>query len=262
MALLLTGCPGHREVVSNPWLVPYQDRHGSALSRSQMRAMVRLADIYKAAGMDKEYRGAMITAVEIFAGDRDVTFELLNHLIDRINRSRAAVGAMKQNLPALDIDPRSLTRGNLPAAEPAHSAAVRYLDMVDELRNRYEEGHLMLANACWQIPYDPELYYRMASLQFIRAEENNDRTLYKDAVNYLKRAIASDSGHLESYHLIALAFERLGDNERAIRFWQLFETIYEIAPQVMGEGFITPERERMHREALEHLAALGAGQAE
>jgi tetratricopeptide (TPR) repeat protein len=102
----------------------------------------------------------------------------------------------------------------------------------------------------------------MASLQFIRAEENNDRTLYKDAINYLKRAIASDSGHLESYHLIALAFERLGDNERAIRFWQLFETIYEIAPQVMGEGFITPERERMHRDALEHLAALGAGQAE
>jgi tetratricopeptide (TPR) repeat protein len=97
-------------------------------------------------------------------------------------------------------------------------------------------------------------------LQFLRADEDGDRTKYKDAINYLKRAIASDSGHLESYHLIALAYERLGDKDRAIRFWNLFETIYEVSPQVMGKDFITPERERLHEEALAHLESLGAGQ--
>lgn len=261
LPLLLTACPGHKDVVANPWLVPFQERTGSALSRSQMRAMVRLAGIYKTTGMEAEYRGSMITAVEIFAGDRDVTFELLNHLIDRINQTRMLVATTKQTLVSFGIDPATLSRENLKGV-PSNPYVDMYLSTVDELKAQYEECHLMLANACWQIPYDPELYYRMASLQYIRAAESNDRTLYKDAVNYLKRGIASDSGHLESYHLIALTYEKLGDKQRAIRFWQLFETIYEIAPQVMGAGFITPEREQMHREALEHLAALGAPQAD
>jgi tetratricopeptide (TPR) repeat protein len=251
-------CTAPVKVVSNPWLVPFQDRRGSSLSRSQMRAMVKLADIYKAKGMEKEYQASMVTAIELYAGDKDVTFELINFLIDKINLSRADLLARKNQLTSLGVDAKSLTRDSVPPDEPAHSKAVEYLNARDGLEIQYQECYRVLANACWQIPYDPELYYRIASLQYLRAEEDGDVTKYKDAINYLKRAIASDSGHLESYQLIALAYEKLGDKDRAIRFWQLYETIYEIAPQVLGKQVLTPDRERFHQDALQHLKQLGA----
>lgn len=222
-----------------------------------MRAMVRLANIYRLAGMDREYVGAMTTAVELFAGDRQVTFELINRMIDDTNRLRAEIYGLKRSLNQMGINPDSLSPDNLPQDETELSIAVSYLNTRDELEFQYRECYRILANACGQIPYDPELYYRIASLQYLRAEEDGDRTKYKDAINYLKKAIASDSSHLESYHLIAMAYERLGDKERAKRFWQLFETIYEIAPMVMGKNFITPEREKLHQEAIQHLANLG-----
>ena len=257
--LFTLSCANPVKVVSNPWLVPFQDRHGSTLSRSQMRAMVRLANVYMKAGMEKEYQSSMVTAVELYAGDKDVTFELINFLIDKINRKRAELQDRRNELQSLGVDPKSVTRDNLPQAEPAHAKASQYMDSREMLESQYEECFRILSNACWQMPYDPELYYRIASLQYLRAEEDGDRNKYKDAVNFLKRGIASDSGHLESYHLIALAYEKLGDNDRAIRFWQLFETIYEIAPQVMGKQFVTQQRERLHREALQHLEQLGPG---
>ena len=49
--IMVIGCTDSGRVVSNPWLVPFQERHGSAVSRSQMRAMVRLARFYQEAGM-------------------------------------------------------------------------------------------------------------------------------------------------------------------------------------------------------------------
>jgi tetratricopeptide (TPR) repeat protein len=132
-----------------------------------------------------------------------------------------------------------------------------YLDARKDLDAQYYECYRLMRVSCGQIPYNAELYYRTASLQYLRADEDGDRDKYKDAINWLKRAIASDSGHIESYHLIALAYERLGDKDRAARFWRLFEVIYEIAPEVMGEGFITPARESLHYEAMAHLDALG-----
>jgi tetratricopeptide (TPR) repeat protein len=234
--------------------VPFQQRQGSAISRSQMRAMVRLADIYKSAGMEKEYLGSMVTAVEIFAGDKQVTFDLLNYLIDGINRSRANVMALGSQLRSRGVDPASVPlEGAL-----QDSTAAAYQSAKLQLDSQETECYRIMSNACWQIPYNADLYYRTASLQFIRAQDDGDQSKYKDAINFLKRAIASDSGHLESYDLIALAYEKLGDKNRAIRFWQLFETVYEIAPQVIGPGFITPERQRLHAEAVAHLAQLGA----
>ena len=256
--LATTGCPRPGEVVSNPWLVPFQKRHASDISRSQMRAMARLAHIYKDRGMEKEYGGALTTAVELYAGDRTVTFELLNYLIDGINRTRQNLAGLKSQLARAGVDTKTLSPDALPESEPIRSTAIAYLDLHDKLEAQYKECYRILSNACCQIPYDADLYYRTAGLQFLRADENGDREKYRDAVNYLKRAIASDSGHLESYYLIALCFERLGDKDRAVRFWQLFETIYEVGPQVMGAGFITPDRERLHREAVAHLQQLGA----
>ncbi|HEX9744811.1 MAG TPA: hypothetical protein VGB30_05235 [bacterium] len=230
--LLITGCPKPDEQATNPWLVPFQERHSSMLSRSQMRAMVRLGDIYNSAGMEKEYVGALTTAVELYAGDQNVTFELINALIEDINELRSHVA----------IDP-----------SPARK---------DELEAQYEELLRIMRTACNQIPYNAELYYRTASLQYLRAEEDGDEDKYKDAINYLKRAIASDSGHLESYHLIAVCYERLEDNERALRFWKLFEVIYEIAPQVMGDGFIDDQRRQLHQDALARIEALEASGTE
>jgi tetratricopeptide (TPR) repeat protein len=260
MALLLfiTGCPSPHEVSPNPWLVPFGQRHSSAVSRSQMRSMVRLAQIYKNHRMEKEYIHAMTTAVELYAGDIEVTFELLNELIGKINESRADVARRESSLSRLDIDPSLLTADQIPYTGSSRREAEAYLEAKSNLEALYEETYRILSSACGQIPYNADLYYRTAHLQFLRAEDDGDRDKYRDAINFLKRAIASDSSSLESYHLIALAYERLGDTDRAIRFWRLFEVVYEIAPETMGPGFITPQRESMHREALEHLEALGA----
>ena len=261
--LILTGCPKPRELTTNPWLVPFQEKQTSTVSRSQMRAMAKLAHIYRDAGLEKEYVAAMVTAIDIYAGDQDVTFELLNYLIDKINGARSDLSSLRNRLTSLGVDARQLTNDNLPRENPdALRIATEYLATKDNLDAQYEECYRVLRSAAIQIPYNPDLYYRVASLQYIRAAEDGDRDKYKDAIYYLKRAIASDSGHLESYHLIALAYEKLNDRERAVRFWQLFEIIYDIAPQVMGQGFITPDRERLHREALQHLADLGAGPEE
>jgi tetratricopeptide (TPR) repeat protein len=257
LALAFSGCSAPREVVSNPWLVPFQERYNSEVSLSQMRAMVRMAHFYQSMGMEKEYLHGMTLAVEIYAGDIPVTFELLNTLIDGINSARSDVSGEKTVLARMGLNSSMLSRENLPSDEPARSEALHYLDIKDSLEAQYEECYRILKNACGQIPYNAELYYRLAHLQYLRAEEDGDTNKYKDAINYLKRAIASDSSHLESYYLIAMAYEKINDNERAVRFWRLFEVIYDIAPEVMGEGFITPERENMHRNALQHLAALG-----
>jgi len=198
------------------------------MSRSQMRAMARLARFYAEAEMDKEYVSAMTTAVELFAGDRNITFELINALIDKINNLRIQI-----------------------ASNPSP-------ELKSELEGRYEELLRIMRSACNQIPYNSELYFRTASLQFLRAEEGGDREKYKDAINFLKRAIASDSGHLESYHLLAMCYERLGDEERALRFWRLFEVIYEMAPEIMGREFITDSRKSMHNDAVRRIAELEA----
>jgi tetratricopeptide (TPR) repeat protein len=256
--LLFACCMKARDVSANPWLVPYLERQSSTVSRSQMRAMSDLSHIYRDAGMQKEYVAAMVAAIDIYAGDRDVTFELLNYLIDKINTSRADLFSLKHQLENNGVDVFSLSGENLPASDEARALAVEYLNLKDSLNSRYEECYRILRSAAIQIPYDAELYYRVASLQYIRAEDDGDREKYKDAIYYLKRAIACDSGHLESYQLIAMSFERLGDKDRAIRFWQLFEIIYQIAPQVMGEGFVTPQRQRLHQQALQHLNDLGA----
>jgi tetratricopeptide (TPR) repeat protein len=255
---VLSGCASPREVISNPWLVPFQERQTSSVSRSQMRAMARLAYVYKAAGMKDEYVGALITAVELYAGDTTVTFELLNELIDGINQSRAEILQLKNALENTGLNPEDVSAGNMPTGDVQRQVAENYLDVKDQLEARYDECYRILSNACGQIPYNAELYYRTAHLQYLRASEDGDETRYKDAINFLKRAIASDSAHLESYHLIAMCYEKLGDNDRAIRFWRLFEVIYGIAPEVMGEGFITPQREALHQEALQHLESLGA----
>ena len=70
-------------------------------------------------------------------------------------------------------------------------------------------------------------------------------------------SVAADSSNLESYRLIAIAYERLGDNDRALRFWRLFEVIYEIAPETIPNWEATPDREAMHEEALLHIEILG-----
>ena len=227
-----------------------------------MRAMVRLGDIYKQAGMEKEYVGCLTTAVELFAGDSNVTFELLNILIDRVNRTRTAISEKKTELKRMRVDPETLTENSVPSSEPMRSAALAYLEELESLDTQYNECYRLMRVSCGQIPYNAELYYRTASLQYLRAEEDGDRDKYKDAINWLQRAIASDSGHIESYHLIALAYEKLGDNDRAVRFWRLFEVIYEIAPEVMGKDFLTPQRESLHYEAMAHLDALGASKEE
>jgi len=258
LSIGVTGCPKPRDVVPNPWLVPFQERHGSAVSRSQMRAMVRLAQMYRERGLKDEYLRALTTAVELYAGDTEVTYQLLNELIGMINKSRSDVSQRKALLSRMGIDASSLSTGSLPADDPARREAQAYLESREKLEALYEETYRILSTACGQIPYNAELYYRTAHLQYLRAEEDGDRDKYKDAINFLKRAIASDSSHLESYHLIALAYERLGDTDRAMRFWRLFEVVYEIAPETVGEGFLTPEREQLHREALRHLESLGA----
>ncbi len=223
-----------------------------------MRAMNRLAQLYKSKGMEEEYIRALTTAVELYAGDTGVTYELLNELIGRINDGRYDVSNLEEMLRGMGIDPATLSADNLPESDRARQGAIRYLEAKEDLEALYNECYRILSSACGQIPYNADLYYRTAHLQFLRAEEDGDRDKYKDAINFLKRAIASDSSHLESYHLLALAYERLDDSDRAVRFWRLFEVVYEIAPETMGETFITPERERMHMEALEHLEALGA----
>jgi tetratricopeptide (TPR) repeat protein len=258
LLLAICGCPSRKEIVSNPWLVPFQERHASDISRSQMRSMARLAHIYRDKGMEKEYVHALTTAVELYAGDADVTFELLNVLIDKINGDRRDLNQIKNSLAAQGIEPSQITPGFQTNSPELQALADTYLQSKATLEALYEEAYRILSNACGQIPYNAELYYRTAHLQYLRAEEDGDRNKYKDAINYLKRAIASDSSHLESYYLIALCYERLGDTERAIRFWRLFEVIYNIAPETMGPGFITPGREQMHEQALARLEALGA----
>lgn len=254
-ALLVGSCHKPADVTPNPWLVPGDERFESSVSRSQMRAMYRLAGIYKDAGLHFEYIHALTTAIELFAGDIDVTFELLNELIGGINNTLDEVARQKSVLSGVGIDPSTLSRDNGTQLSPQEGL---YLDTRDKLEAQYEECYRILRNACWQIPYNTELYFRTANLQFLRAEEDGDEEKYKDAIAYLKRAIATDSSHLESYRLIAITYERLGNTELAIRFWRLFEVIYEIAPEIRGEGFITPEIGQMHEEALEHLEALGA----
>ncbi len=249
------GCAKPTEVNSNPWLVPFQERQVSTVSRSHMRAMVRLANVYKDHGMDEEYMHSMVTAVEIFAGDSGVTFQLLNEFIDRINIKRSDRAMQENALTGLGIDSHDISRENLPP-EYGRAEAIQYLDTIDELETLYEECYRILSSACGQIPYNAELYYRTAHLQYLRAGEDGDRDKYRDATAFLKRAIASDSRHLESYYLIALTYERLDDTDRAMRFWRLFEVIYEIAPETLGREFITPDRERMHNEALRHLEEL------
>lgn len=260
--MAMSACTRPKQVMVNPWLVPFQNRQESAISRSQMRAMVRLAVIYQNAGMEREYGLAMTTAVEIFAGDKDVTFDLLNYLIDGINKSRANMLATRNRLADLGINPANVTRDTLPDTEPQRSASVAYLDAADELNNEEAECYRIMSNACIQLPYNADLYYRTAGLQYIRAQDDGDVNKYKDAIGFLKKAIASDSGHIESYDLLALIYEKLGDKNRAIRFWQLFETVYEIAPQVMGQGFITPDRQHLHDEAVAHLSQLGVKSGE
>lgn len=253
--ILFSACRKPADVTTNPWLVPGEERSASSVSRSQMRAMYRLAGIYRDTGMHFEYVNALTTAVELYAGDIGITFELLNELIEGINNSLGEVSRHKDNLVRMGIDPETIDpedRDGLP------SQAERYLVLLDDLEAQYEECYRILKNACWQIPYNPELYFRTANLQFLRAEEDGDEEKYKDAIAYLKRAIASDSSHLESYRLIAIAYERLGNNELAVRFWRLFEVIYEIAPEIRGEEFITPDREAMHEEALQRLQVLDA----
>jgi len=258
LLLITTGCPSPREVSPNPWLVPFRQRHSSAVSRSQMRAMTRLANIYKNKGMEKEYVHALTTAVELYAGDIETTFELLNELIGKINEGRADVARRESSLSRLGIDPESVTDENTDELGISQREAETYLEAKADLEELYDETYRILSSACGQIPYNAELYYRTAHLQFLRVEDDGDRDKYRDAINFLKRAIASDSSHLESYHLIALAYERLGDTNRAERFWRLFEVVYEIAPETYGERFITPQREAMHREAIEHLEDLDA----
>jgi len=256
VAVILAGCPAREEIISNPWLVPFKDRHGSAISRSQMRSMVRLGHFYRDNGLGQEYEHAMVTAVELYAGDIEVTFELLNIMIDRINAARREIGQVRNALGNLGIDPGSVGGGYVAENDEVQVLADGYIEANNELEALYEETYRILSSACGQIPYNAELYYRTAHLQFLRAEEDGDRDKYKDAINFLKRAIASDSSHLESYHLIAVSYERMGDDERAKRFWRLFEVIYEIAPQTMGPGFVTPHREGMHEEALARLEVL------
>lgn len=252
------GCQGEKDVITNPWLVPYRQRQASAVSRSQMRAMVRLANLYQANGMEKEYLHALTTGVELFAGDIDVTFQLLNALIDKVNQVNAEVSENRAASTAMGIDATNLSRDNLPPPGQGRDEALKYLDSKDKLESLFEESYRIFSTACGQIPYNAKLYYRTADLQYLRARQDGDNAKYKDAINFLKRAIASDSRYIESYRLIALCYERLGDNERAIRFWRLFEVMYEIAPQTMGPEFITPQREAFHREALQHLEDLGA----
>ncbi len=252
------GCQGEKDVITNPWLVPYQQRQASAVSRSQMRAMVRLANLYQASGMEKEYLHALTTGVELFAGDIDVTFQLLNVLIDKVNQVNAVVLEDKAALGAAGLDAANLSRDNLPPPGQGRDEALKYLDSKDKLESLFDESYRIFSTACGQIPYNAQLYYRTADLQYLRARQDGDNAKYKDAIYFLKRAIASDSSHLESYRLIALCYERLGDKDRAIRFWRLFEVIYEIAPQTMGPKFITSQREQFHGEALQHLENLGA----
>jgi tetratricopeptide (TPR) repeat protein len=254
-ALIIGSCHHAADVTPNPWLVPGDERFESSVSRSQMRAMYRLAGIYNDAGLHYEYIHALTTAVELFAGDIDITFQLLNELIGSINNTLDEVARQKSALTAAGIDPSTLSRDNGSELSPQEAL---YLDTKDKLEAQYEECYRILKNACWQIPYNTELYYRTADLQFLRAEADEDPEKYKDAIAYLKRAIATDSSSLQSYRLIAITYERLGEPDLAIRFWRLFEVIYEIAPEIKGEGFITPEIERMHEEALEHLETLGA----
>ncbi len=227
-----------------------------------MRAMVRLANIYRDVGLEKEYLSCLNVAIEIYAGDIDVTFTLINKLIEKINETRNEVGQARVHLEDQGIDPLTISEDNLPVSEPARGDAMSYLEAAEDLESQYENCFRIMSIGCTAIPYNAELYYRTAMLQYIRAQEDGDNTKYRDTINFLKRAIASDSGHLESYHLIALAYEQLGDRDRAIRFWRLFEVVYEIAPEVAGEEFLTPQREALHLEALDHLENLGAGSEE
>jgi len=253
----LVGCVAESEINPNPWLVPFTERHGSTISRSQMRAMKNLANIYRDHEMMFERRHALITAVELYAGDQAVTFELLNIFIDEINNGRIGVMEQEAALDSFGIDVAEVSNENLPDGEVARQIAVSYIEARERLNQSYEECYRMLSTACGQIPYNVELYYATANLQYIRAEEDGDRAKYRDAIHWLKNAIATSSEHLESYHLIAMSYERLGDPVRAIRFWRLFEVIYEIAPEVRGEGFITESRMQMHEDALFHISVLG-----
>ena len=261
MLPVFSGCIKSPETVPNPWLVPFQERHGSEISRSQMRAMVRLADIYRDAGFQKEYLSSMITAVELYAGDQTVTFELLNTLIEGINKTRGEIAGYRLSLLGLGINPDQLSGENLPDADPAWRIGTEFLNKRDELETQYNECYRILSVACGQIPYNAELYYRTASLQYLRGLEDPDEESriekFKDAINFLKRAIASDSTHLESYDLIASCYQQLGDTNREIRFRRLFEVVYKIAPDVIGEGFISPQRREMHTKSEERLTSLG-----
>lgn len=258
VAGIISGCSGGKSEVTNPWLVPFRERHASETARSQMRAMVRLANIYRDAGLHDEYVKSLMTGVALYAGDQNVTFELLNVLIDDINTYRVNLSESSTRLILMGIDPSAISDQRLPEPGTGRSEAEYYLATRKELEQKYEQCFNVMRTACNQIPYNAELYYRTAYLQYLRAGEDGDEDKYRDAINFLKRSIASDSGHLESYHLIAVCYEKIGDMDRALRFWRLFEVIYEIAPEVIGEGYITTERENLHAEALEHLENLAS----
>jgi len=256
--LTSTGCTDTPEVSPNPWLVDFQSRHGSPVSHSQMRAMLRLAYTYRDHGLENEYLHSLTTAVELYAGDIDVTTELINHLIEKINETTSTVRQFDGILERFGIDKETLSHETLQFIESGAEQAGAYLDVKDELEGYFEECYRILSMACGQLPYNTDFYYRTAQLQFIRAEQDGDRDKYKDAINFLKRAIATKSWHLESYHLIAQAYEKLGDTDRALRFWKQFEVIYEVGPQTLGDGFITQATIEMHEEALVHIADLEA----
>ncbi len=253
---LTQGCGTKEEINANPWLVEYTSRHGSTVSRSQMRAMVRLGNFYREQGLESEYVHCLTTAVELYAGDMDVTFDLLNILIESINEKRTEVLGMESVLERYNIDTDTISVDNLLHIDAGRDVAENYLEARSDLESQYEECYRILVISCTQIPYNAELYFNTAHLQYLRASDDGDRDKFKIAIEYLKRAIASDSAHLESYHLIALTYEKLNDMDRALRFWRLFEVIYEMAPETLGQGFLTPYREGLHAEALEHIAEI------
>ena len=253
----IIGCSVERESSPNPWLVPFQDRTGSAVSRSQMRAMVRMGNIYLKAGLQREYELCIGTAFDLYPGDIDTTFAYLNILIEKINERRAEVLGKKAELERTGIDVGNLSQENLPENEPVLSLALDYLESQENLEESYENCYRAMAIACDAVPYNADLYYTTANLQFIRGDETGDRDKYIDAINYLKRAISSDSGHIQSYWLIATCYEKLGDTDRAIRFWKLLDVVYNIAPEVMPD-FQTDERAALHRDALRYLEMHGA----
>jgi len=253
---LSSGCGDSTNVTPNPWLVEFQNRHGSPVSHSQMRAMLRLAYTYRDHGMEAEYIHALTTGVELYAGDMDVTTELINYMIGRINETNLVLKQHEGIIERYGIDKATLTDDSVQYIENGADEAKAYLATKKELETEFEECYRILSMACGQLPYNTDFYYRTAQLQYIRAEQDGDPEKYRDAINFLKRAIATKSWHLESYHLIAQAYEKLGDNRRALRFWKQFEVIYEVAPQTLGEGVITDEIREMHGDAVRRIAEL------